>query len=137
MYFYNNTELYHHGIKGQKWGVRRFKNDDGTLTPAGKLRYRADDDGNYVKRTRKERKQAKKDYSEKIRKEQNKFVYWKKKGNIEKAKKAVEQMSIFEDIVNELPKHRTITWKDGTPYFSGLTKRGVAYKNKTRLSTPT
>ena len=32
-------ELYHHGIKGQKWGVRRFQNKDGSLTPAGKRRY--------------------------------------------------------------------------------------------------
>lgn len=32
-------ELYHHGIIGQKWGVRRFQNADGTLTKAGKQRY--------------------------------------------------------------------------------------------------
>jgi len=32
-------ELYHHGIKGQKWGIRRFRNDDGSLTAAGKARY--------------------------------------------------------------------------------------------------
>lgn len=31
--------LAHHGIKGQKWGVRRFQNKDGTLTEAGKERY--------------------------------------------------------------------------------------------------
>lgn len=31
--------LYHHGIKGQKWGVRRFQNPDGTWTNAGKERY--------------------------------------------------------------------------------------------------
>ena len=30
--------LYHHGIKGQKWGVRRYRNYDGSLTPAGKKR---------------------------------------------------------------------------------------------------
>ena len=35
----DNNELYHHGIKGQKWGVRRFQNKDGSLTPAGKKRY--------------------------------------------------------------------------------------------------
>lgn len=34
--------LEHHGIKGQKWGVRRFQNEDGTLTPAGKVRYNDD-----------------------------------------------------------------------------------------------
>lgn len=38
MIYVNTNELYHHGIKGQKWGVRRFQNDDGTLTPAGKRR---------------------------------------------------------------------------------------------------
>ena len=30
------SELYHHGIKGQKWGVRRYQNEDGTYTDAGK-----------------------------------------------------------------------------------------------------
>ena len=34
-----NNELYHHGIKGQKWGVRRFQNSNGSLTTAGKKRY--------------------------------------------------------------------------------------------------
>ena len=34
-----NNELYHHGIKNMKWGIRRFQNKDGSLTPAGKKRY--------------------------------------------------------------------------------------------------
>ena len=33
------NELTHHGIKGMKWGVRRFQNKDGSLTPVGKRRY--------------------------------------------------------------------------------------------------
>lgn len=33
------NELYHYGIKGQKYGVRRYQNKDGSLTPEGKERY--------------------------------------------------------------------------------------------------
>ena len=34
-----NNYLEHHGVKGMKWGVRRFQNPDGSLTSAGKKRY--------------------------------------------------------------------------------------------------
>ena len=40
-------ELYHYGITGQKWGVRRYQYADGSLTPAGKKRYQ-DDSGSEI-----------------------------------------------------------------------------------------
>ena len=37
-----SDELFHFGIKGQRWGIRRYQNPDGTLTAAGKARYGTD-----------------------------------------------------------------------------------------------
>ena len=34
------SELYHHGVLGQKWGIRRYQNKDGSLTSAGKAKLR-------------------------------------------------------------------------------------------------
>lgn len=48
--FISKGELYHYGIKGQKWGVRRYQNDDGSLTPSGKKRYFDDGQINSIKR---------------------------------------------------------------------------------------
>ena len=40
----NQTVLQHHGILGQRWGFRRFQNEDGSLTPKGQARLDAKDD---------------------------------------------------------------------------------------------
>lgn len=50
-----SIKLVHHGIKGQKWGERRYQYEDGSLTPEGKLRYSLDN-GSYSSESRQLRK---------------------------------------------------------------------------------
>ena len=38
------SELYHHGILGQRWGIRRYQNEDGTLTEAGRRHLEKEDE---------------------------------------------------------------------------------------------
>lgn len=54
MYTWNDGTDYlmHHGIKGQKWGIRRFQNPDGTLTEAGKRKLQAYKDSEATKATK-------------------------------------------------------------------------------------
>lgn len=46
---YESNALQHYGIKGQKWGLRRFQNQDGTLTAEGKTRYSVSKAGELLK----------------------------------------------------------------------------------------
>ena len=62
-----SNELQHWGIKGQKWGVRRYQNADGSLTPAGVKRYR--DEAENIERQLNGRKSASaEDYQNVIKK---------------------------------------------------------------------
>ena len=72
-----NNELYHHGIKGMHWGIRRYQNYDGSLTDAGRRR---------AFRTRKENAESySKDPTVK------KHVTWDKDGNVVKVSKKLRK----------------------------------------------
>lgn len=48
----SDTELYHHGVKGMRWGVRRYQNEDGSFTRAGKKQFAQDKKTQYIKEGR-------------------------------------------------------------------------------------
>lgn len=70
MYVILNDELAHHGIKGQKWGVRRFQNPDGSLKLAGRKRYGGYDPNNesYASKMQKRLDKINEKYPENARK---------------------------------------------------------------------
>lgn len=55
-------ELKHYGTEGQKWGVRLYQNEDGSLTPAGKLRYSSTYNTEHM--SKKEVKNLRKEYKD-------------------------------------------------------------------------
>ena len=81
-------ELYHHGIKGMKWGVRRFQRKDGSLTSAGKKRYLDDPSVKSSKAkmdaARKKQRAANADYTN----ASNKAAFVPTKSNMQEANKA-------------------------------------------------
>lgn len=93
-YCYNNDYLQHFGVKGMKWGVRRYQNKDGTLTNAGKKRYKDDPT---VQKSKAERDNARVNYKNAVSKYNNaynKYGYYPTKKNKEAYKQALKQLSV-------------------------------------------
>ena len=92
----NADELKHYGVKGMKWGVRRFQNSDGSLTADGKKRYSGDN----LKDIQKQVNQGK-NVVDGVKKTKTKAA---EKQHEKKIKSDLSQMSDKElrDIVNRL-----------------------------------
>lgn len=90
------NELMHWGIKGMKWGVRRYQNKDGSLTPAGKKRY--------------DKEMAKLKEEEKIAK--NKLKTQAKLNKLDEKRKEVEALKSGKPITKSTKQHSKPSVKD-------------------------
>lgn len=105
-----NGYLQHHGILGQKWGHRRFENEDGTLTEEGKQRYSK---SNRLKRSAGSRN------TEKMREAKNKNI---DEMSNEELKKTNERLRLEREYA-DLTKGRV---KAGKDYVLGMGKSIVS-----------
>lgn len=123
MYYESNDHLAHYGVKGMKWGVRRYQNADGTLTSLGKKR----------EEYREIKKQGKTGYAERIG-DGPTYVIWKNKRqfnkNVDEQKKAeLSKATSFEQkhqIRNKYKNHkRRVAWDN--------LERRASYKEAAKL----
>ena len=110
----SNDELYHHGIKGQKWGIRRFQNPDGSLKDAGKKRYITSTLKRNEKRYGEEnsRRQINKEKYERLK---NRARKAKEKGNADKAAalnaKSEKYKKLMNTSIKEMKAAESANWK--------------------------
>lgn len=130
----DNYELYHYGIKGQRWGIRRFQKKNGSLTSVGKKRYAvADKETGDVVAT-----MPKKGWV-KTPSDPNNVSYYKvtRKGSAasdkipQNATKA--QIKNAKKQVNQRLKENTRNWSDDANEASKIKKKGVKEMSNAEL----
>lgn len=141
---YSEEELIHHGILGQKWGVRRFQNNDGSLTVAGKKRYDFKSAGDYKKALNKvdqgiaEEKRSLKSSARKAARYQTMAELADSRGmkstRDRYASKAKEHLKAAEEHKANIKKGESYTWQligdAAAKGYSVNSKRTIRYTDK-------
>lgn len=98
---YQSNYLAHHGILGQKWGIRKYQNPDGSLTEEGRKRYGVNGErkslGTRIKEDRAAKKKAK-----------------QRKAALEKARKAKEEKAKQEKLAKEYEEKKQEVLRSGS-----------------------
>lgn len=122
-----SRELYHWGIKGMKWGVRRYQNSDGSLTPAGKKRYYDTPDLNRQKSEMDTAKAAYKTSKSEYNKAANRYSNVPLPRNYKAMKTA--QAKFIEDRV--MYRRAKLTY-DTNKEAARIEDKGIEFKNKSK-----
>ena len=118
-----NNELFHHGVKGMKWGVRQYQNPDGTYTEAGRLHYGFGD----------RRRNGNMPYEEKVKMARNSgaFKSFLEKRKRAKAQKIVNKLDSFSKTRKKfLTSNQKRSVEEAKAYWSAVANGKSPSKNR-------
>lgn len=128
-----NDELTHWGIKGMRWGIRRYQNDDGSLTAAGKKRYASEAQALKEKERVLKKRQAAKDKTDSLNAKRKALNEWEDELDGKRVpSKPLHKKTASEMTMEELLE-RTSRMQAEANYYNA--QKNLANANPKKVST--